>query len=139
MGAKRHKELGGLTVKERRFVDLYVFGSSEFSGNASACYRHVYETDAKDEVVWVEACNLLKKPAVKETLRDLMDTLTQPAIIKKGILAETTAEHSRDRTKAWELLGKTHAMFVDKQEVDVKINEIALSDEDFDDEKGSKA
>ena len=128
---KRFDSLGGLTIKEKRFVELYVNGPVKVAGNASECYRRVYagEKSMKTETVWVKSCELLAKPTVKEAVRRLLDVEVNPETIKSMIKAETRGEHARDRLKAAELLGKTQAMFAEKNLVTVEVQQLAVDDE----------
>lgn len=133
MGAKRHPEIGGLTVQEEKMVRLYLFGPKDLLGNQSRCYEAVYVNESKewkDSTLWTKACLKFTEKQIKERIKELLnDSLTEEWVKSKLIKEVEEGEHARDRIKAVELLGKTHAMFKEKQEVEIKMQGITLDEE----------
>jgi hypothetical protein len=96
-----------LNPQQLDFLARYMKPDSQTYGNAQASalaagYSESYATDILQQAPWL-----------KEILGD-DETLVTVKEIVLGIKAETTGEHAKDRLKAWELLGKTKRLFVDR-------------------------
>lgn len=69
------------------------------------------------------AKNIVQQAPWFVNIRETNEIVTVDEIIH-GIKAETKAEHPKDRLKAWELLGKTKKLFVDRTEATVEVHNI---------------
>src|SRR3990167_3557218 len=105
-----------LTVKQERFARL-VFET----GNQSEAYRRAYDVgrDTKPESIYVSASELMADPNIALRVKDLeaeavaMSMVTKEMVVR-GLLHEAmNAKNEGTRVRAWELLGKTNAMFTD--------------------------
>lgn len=136
MGAAKFEALDGLTLKQTLLVDSYTNPESSTFGNKTASYWAVYKgrEEVTDGSARVIACNYFKRPEINEAVNKklrVFATEITPEYIKSGIeQVVKEAKHERDKLKGYELLGKTHALFVDKKEVDVNMQEILLSEEE---------
>lgn len=113
-----------LTIKQEKFCIEYLK-----DGNASRAYREAYEvTTTNENTINVQANKILNNPKVALRLDELRTKLEDSNILTAKQLKEfftkvvmNTLEDDEpklnDRLKAAELLGKTMAMFTDKQEV----------------------
>lgn len=99
-------------------------------------YKNNYDTsNSKDQTIWSNACVLASNPKVKAKIQELyaeqdMDRSNIEArrreYVLKGLQVEAeTAETDGARIRALELLGKTIAMFSDKEESDNEDNRTA--------------
>ena len=103
-----------LVPRQKRFAERYVI---HFNGTQAA--KEAGYTGSR-KTLGVRACTLLKLAKVKSYVAHLMapdvDKI-DAAYIKRQILIESlVAKHSRDRLKAWELLGRSIGVFVDVHE-----------------------
>ena len=94
-----------LTVQEEDFCHLYVYGGSEFAGQAEKCYKELFGEDRKNTAL--ESRKLLAKPhvhtRVKELLADFQNE-TETIAVKlqitetlKAIMEETANAQYTDR------------------------------------------
>jgi hypothetical protein len=143
MGAKRQEALGGLTPQEELMCQYYCDVDSESFGKQTESYARVYIShpeNYKRNSIWNLSSRKFQEPRVQDRVQQLYSLFASqitPESIKHSIKQIAThAQHDRDKLKAQELLGKTHAMFVDRQEVEVNIDGFALVDEEKRPEKG---
>ena len=125
-----------LTVKEKDFVKLYVFGDSSTRGNGSECYRRVYLDGTNNrkptqESVWVFACETMKKPRVKAAIKEYLGVVINDQWIINELAKDATNPEAKfaDRIRAKELLGKNMGMFVEKSEVNIKTDTLFTVEE----------
>ena len=133
MGASTQHNEYGLTMKELELCRLYTQGERKYRGDQTACFVKVYKEGEEDKhtisTLWTYAHRKFSEPKIKEHIKRLTDAWDEQWI-KAKLEQETRTEKSADRIRATELLGKTHAMFTDKVEQDVKIQDILLNDEE---------
>lgn len=139
-----------LTDKQRKLVQGKVKGLT----HKEAYLKAGYSAKMKDKAIENEVRKTLAKPLVKKYYEELQKEVVETA--EKGTIASAqeiqelltelargdAVEHvitsdgmyekptaNKDRIKALELLGKTHAIFTDKQEItaEVKTNPILES------------
>lgn len=60
-----------ITDQEKKFCRLYVFGGAQFAGRRAICYREVFG-DGDGNISYL-ALNLIKRTAVSEYIKQLMD------------------------------------------------------------------
>lgn len=119
----------GLTPKQERFCLEYIK-----TGNASEAYRRAYDASRmKPETVRRRAKEMLKKGPITARIEELRKAAEDKAIASaKRIqrfwteVMENTAEETKDRLKASELLAKAKGMFVERREV---TNHLALTED----------
>lgn len=136
MAGKRQEALNGLTIKEEKACQLYVFGGKETSGNAYASYNSVYNFKTKNltkETIYTKAHHFFNQPhvakRVNELLKQYADAIT-PELIKQRIKEISDgAPKESDKLRGYELLGKTHALFVEKQLIDVDVSGFVVEDD----------
>ncbi|WP_315307388.1 terminase small subunit [Enterococcus devriesei] len=144
-----------MTDKQQIFVDEYLKDL-----NGTRAYKVAYPNVKKDSVAATNAARLLRNAKVKkyideqleimhnERTADAQEVLEYLTSIMRGEQQEqvlrgvgmgeqvkTNIEVSaKDRIKAAELLGKRHALFTDKQELNVKsvtfVDDVPLDDDD---------
>ena len=109
-----------LTQKQETFCLEYVN-----TGNASEAYRRAYDADRmKPETIHRKAAELLENGKISARIEALRKAAEDKAIASaKRIqrfwteVMENTAEETKDRLKASELLAKAKGMFVERREV----------------------
>lgn len=122
---RKHK----VTEKMSRFIENYVAPTSPSQGK-------VYESAVRAGYGEKPALAMERDPmryqfvsqAVRQRIEAQERLIDIPSIVD-GILKETKTEYSRDRIRAWELLGKYKGMFTDKLEVSDKRKIIVLDAE----------
>ena len=74
-----------LSVKQENFCNYYIE-----TGNASEAFRRAYECgNMKDKVIWVKACETLKKEKIQARIEELRkEVKSQSDISKEKILEE---------------------------------------------------
>ena len=77
-----------LTIKKQAFADEYILNG----GNASAAYRHAYNTHAAPHTIAVEASRLLADPDV--TLR--VSALREAVSVHSSLTASDVASQLRE-------------------------------------------
>lgn len=116
-----------LTPKQDKFARVYVE-----TGNASEAYRQAYDVgeNTKQEVIWVKACETLKKGNVVVRVAELQMKAQERTLVTVESL---TKEMEENREKARQLdqsatmqaatMGKAklHGLLVDKVQGDVSI------------------
>jgi len=80
-----------LTVKKQAFADEYVANS----GNASAAYRHAYNTHAAPHTIAVEASRLLTDPDVALRVSALREAVSVHSRLTAAALSSQLQEISR--------------------------------------------
>jgi len=93
-----------LTLQEKEFCELYVYGGSEFAGQAEKCYQEVY---GETERVFVSCRRLLGELHVQARIKELEDKLqseTETIATKiqvtetlKSVMEETSSAMFQDR------------------------------------------
>ncbi len=122
----------GLTEKQKRFCEYYIQNPNATEAALKAGYapKTAYATGAEN----------LKKPQIKEYIDKVLETLQTKRIADaKEVLEYLTGVMRgeikdqfdmdvsiQDRNKAAELLGKSYRLFVDKQEVDGKVEGVTI-------------
>ena len=116
------KLLNGLTLKQNRFCREFMAND----GNATAAYRHAYNTENMAEAtINSEASRLLANPSIAARIEELeieaaaMAETTPEALIAKLIKAENLAyetNNSAAATGAIMAQGKLAGLIVDKRE-----------------------
>lgn len=129
----------GLNENQRNFCDYYLQ-----SRNARASYKKAYaEPKGKtmgDNTASVNASKLLQKDNVQAYLKDRKRVLEmeepmeeEEIILELNKMALDSSFSASARLKAFELLGKSKAMWVDKSEIDgsmdIEINLIGLDND----------
>ncbi len=138
MGAKRHAQLGGLTIAEEKMVQLYTNGGKGYAGNMSACYEEAYQWTGERHSLWTHASVKFREPHIQERVRELLNIYTSPEYVKSKLHElSNESERDSDKIRATELLGKTHALFIDKNETEVTISALALDEDDTDESVAS--
>jgi phage terminase small subunit len=112
-----------LTPKQESFAQKYVE-----TGNASEAYRQAYSTKGKGEnLVWSEACKVLKHPKVSQRVDELKaehqkrHNVTVDSLLQELEEARTTAQTSeKPQTAAMvsATMGKARILGLDKQVVE---------------------
>lgn len=144
MGAKRHEALGGLTPKEYECCRLYVMGPLDVRGNQTEAFKRTFCKDPngkkyKRNSIWNLASRFFLRAEIRDTVQEMYKEMNQELTeeyIKHQIknIAQRAKKES-DKLRGYELLGKTHAMFREKVEQEVKIEGLVLSEEGFEDDK----
>jgi len=114
----RYEDLmAGFTVKQRAFVEAYAGNGTE------ACRIAGYE--GSDNVLGVAAYDLLKNPKILEAIELRLKPESNKRIASREELQEfwTSTINAEDvdpnvKLRASELLGRSHAMFVEKHQVE---------------------
>ena len=118
-----------LTVKQEKFCIEYLK-----DGNASRAYREAYNcANMKDETIGNNAYKLLQRNDIATKVKELRAKIEDNSIMTAKQLKEfftkvvmNTLEDDEpklnERLKAAELLGKTMAIFVEKQEISGELN-----------------
>lgn len=116
-----------LTLKQEAFVRKYMETSC-----ASTAYRFAYDTQAKDEVVWVNACKLLKNHKVALRVQQLqerhqkrnditVDKLTEMAVEAYKLAMKDDVKTPSAAVSAVMALGKLHGLIVDKSKTESEV------------------
>lgn len=119
-------EVKELTIKQQRFVDLYIE-----TGNATQSYIDAGYKATKREVAEANARKLLGNYSVQKYIENRMQEIQQNSIASQEEVLQYLTKVMRgeekdqfgldaslqDRTKCAELLGKRYGTFVDKKEV----------------------
>lgn len=123
-------------------LNFYLNGPWKIRANQSASYaaakygeENVLAKNFKMTLAdYANVHRLFTNEEIKRRIEVDVNRTTSPVAIKKLLEDELTASDAKpaDRIRAKELLGKTHAMFVDKQETDHKFE--AIFDTSPDDE-----
>jgi len=69
-----------LTIKKQAFADEYILNG----GNASAAYRHAYNTHAAPHTIAVEASRLLTDPDVALRVSALREAVSVHSSLTRG-------------------------------------------------------
>lgn len=129
-----------LTYKQAAFCREYVTNN----GNATQAYKAVYNWTGEDEGARVEACLLMKNPAIKAEI----DALTHPKVVDcestvaervaflKGVMDDPN-EKMENRLRASDILNRMYGVYIQKTEntnkdtlkLDTTALESLLSDE----------
>lgn len=108
-----------LTYKQKAFCREYVLNN----GNATQAYKAVYNWTGQDAGAQVEACLLMKNPAI----RDEIDALTNPQVKKcestveerieflKGVM-NNPDEKMENRLRASDQLNRMYGIYIQKTE-----------------------
>jgi len=129
MGASTQHNEKGLTIQELELCRLYCFGGREYAGDQSACYKKVYGSGEKPLTpasLWSIASRKFKLERVKETIKEMTDQLDEMWVKTQLKELASQSQKDSDKIRATELIGKTHAMFTDKVEMDAKIEDILV-------------
>lgn len=121
-----------LTVKQETFVQELVKGKSQ-----REAYKAAYNaSNMKDSTIDEHACRIFKKDKVHARYIELMSkaaskavatreeilleltSIAMPPLTQKGERAEESAQEKNTRLKALELLGKYHALFTERVNVE---------------------
>lgn len=119
-------EVKELTIKQKKFADLYIE-----TGNATQSYIDAGYKATKREVAEANARKLLVNYSVKSYIENRMEELKKKSIASQDEVLQYLTRVMRgeekdqfgldaslqDRTKCAELLGKRYGTFVDKKEV----------------------
>lgn len=134
MGASKKYTKKGLTVKELEMCRLYVSGGFEFAGNQTRCFEKVFVNPEKQKFtqgsLWTMASKKFKKPEIQVAIKEMLEELDEKWVKTRLKELSESSERPADRIRAVELMGKTHAMFTDKVEEEVKISQVLLDDEE---------
>ena len=105
----------GLTERQRRFCEAYsANGGNALDAARTAGYAKPHPQGTEN----------MQKPAIINALAKLRESTTNAAIMTReerqamwSQIARDTAEQTKDRLKAAELLGKSQADFIDRKEI----------------------
>lgn len=97
-----------LTEKEKRFIELYIFGGEPgCRANATSSYVKAYEHQGSRGAGAQKAYDLLDKPRIKEEIQKCYEKkrseLTREWFQNKLDEIDETAKYTRDKTKIVEL------------------------------------
>lgn len=120
------EEIKELTIKQKRFADLYIE-----TGNATQSYIDAGYKASKRDVAEANARKLLANYSVKNYIENRMEQIQQDSIASQEEVLQYLTKVMRgeekdqfgldaslqDRTKCAELLGKRYGTFVEKKEV----------------------
>lgn len=123
-----------LTVKQKNYCHYFVE-----TGNQSQAYRMAGYTCNSENTAKVEACRLMKKPAIQAYIQELMEQKDNEKIASQDEVLEFLTKTMRDtncpvaqRIRSAELLGKRYATFIDKvqQENSGEVNILIIDEEE---------
>lgn len=137
MGASREKALNGLTLQEEKMCQLYVHGGKAIAGNQSAAYQAAYNWTGKDTSLWTKASTKFAEPHIKDRIRELVSDWDEHWVKARLAALAEDSDRDSDKIRATELMGKTHALFIDKNETHVDIVALELEDDDIEETEAS--
>lgn len=139
-----------LTVKQQDFADGYIE-----LGNATEAYKRSYPNVKKDETARAASSRLLTNVNVKAYIENRMEELKSERVADQQEILELLTSIARgqtkaaalvgvgggeeyisdnmpptmnERIKAAELLGKRHAMWTDRQEINANVTPVFVDD-----------
>ena len=114
----------GLTLKEQRFIDLYLFSDDPaLRNNGTQCALQVFDITNNDEnTAGVVAHEYLRKPKIKSyidsKLTEIVEEIDENWILKeiRNVYRQAVSDGKfTDSLRALELFGKYKAMWTDRQ------------------------
>ena len=131
------EEIKELTIKQKRFADLYIE-----TGNATQSYIDAGYKASKRDVAEANARKLLANYSVKNYIENRMEQIQQDSIASQEEVLQYLTKVMRgeekdqfgldaslqDRTKCAELLGKRYGTFVEKKEITGKVPVVIQDD-----------
>lgn len=105
----------GLSLRQRRFVDLYLV-----CGNATQAY---IQAGYSPKNAGPDAGKIINNPKVSKAIAELtpkpaksVEDLVTPQQVIEGLIAETRGDNAPTRVQAWRELGRALGMFLDRSE-----------------------
>jgi hypothetical protein len=95
-----------LTLRQQKFIHNYLLTSNATKSAILAGYSPKTAYSIGNEN--------LKKPEIKKALAKKMSKILNETEVKEGISAKTGSTNEAIALRAYELMGRTYAMFIDK-------------------------